>query len=237
MELTKVQEQIFTKQDILYIKRYHHLIDMGSETTCYNMNAKQVIKFFDMGITDPNNKLFIPDDIYGNNTFVFVDAIQKYCNRIISYTMKLVTGKKLGTNDSLKLFYDLSYNMLLEYISTLLQDCKDIANHGIQAYDCYKSNIILSPTGFKQIDCVDFNLQDSDPSLIEKENISLMCQTIWDNLISPYLATFIVNNKLRPEEFAKSPYEFIQELKKISQQQSDTEIITLNDTKRLSRKK
>lgn len=236
MELTRAPEQIFNKQDILYIKRYHHLIDIGSETTCYNMNSKQVIKFFDM-TTDPSSKLLIPDNIYGNNTFVFIDAIQKYCNKIIAYTMKLVTGTKLGTSDSITLFYQLSYNMLLEYITTLLQDCKELANHGIQVYDCYKSNIILSPTGFRQIDCVDFLSQDKDPKLIEQENINLMCQTIWDNLISPQLSAFISKTHLKQEDFTHYPYDFLKELRNITEQRTNAEITTLDDIKKLCRKK
>lgn len=238
MSLQNAQIQTFTAKDILYIKKYfRNPIDIGSEVSCYRLSSKQVIKIFDMNTVNLNTKLFLPDNIYGTDTFIFVDAIQKYCNKIFSYTMKYIKGTRLGKSDSIKLFYELSYNMLLNYITTLLTDCKLIANHGIEAFDCFENNIILSNEGFKQIDCVDFTIQDKDPSLIEKENIRLMCQTIWDSLIAPQLSTFISNNNLKPGDFITSPYEFIEELKNISQQYSDTEIITLGDTRKLSRKR
>lgn len=237
MNLQEAKKEIYTKQKIIDIKRYAHFIDFGSEVSCYNLTAKQVIKFFDVTPTDPSKKLLISEKLYGTNTFLFVDAIQLYCNKIISYTMKYVKGPRLGKNDSIKLFYNLTYEMLLEYITTLIEDSKSIANHGIQAFDCKENNIILSQSGFKQIDCIDFLEKDIDPSTITKENIRLMCQTIWDSLIKPKLSPFIASNNLTEYDFYTNPYEFIQELKRISQELSDTEIITLNDTKKLIRKK
>lgn len=238
MDLKKAEIQTFSKKDIQYIKTYFRQpIDIGSEVSCYRLSSKQVIKIFDMNPTDLSTKLFIPNEIYGSNTFIFVDAIQKYCNKIFSYTMKYIKGVRLGKIESIKIFYDLTYNMLLDYITTLLTDCKTLSNYGIEAFDCFENNIILANEGFKQIDCVDFSQQDKDPTIIEKENIRLMCQTIWDSLIAPQLSTFISNNNLKPGDFTSSPYEFIKELKNISQQYSDTEIITLNDTKKLSRRK
>lgn len=237
MQLEKVKEQTFTKSDIHSIKKYCNFIDFGSEVSCYNLTSKQVIKFFDLSRVDTSTKLFIPNTIYGTNTFIFTDAIQTYCGKIVSYTMKFVKGARLGRIETINLFYNLSYNLLLEYIETLIKDSKSIANHGIQAFDCFENNIILSNTGFKQIDCVDFTIQDKDPTIIEKENIKLMCQTIWDSLIAPQLSTFMANNNLSQSDFNESPYEFIQELKRISQSLSDTEILTLEDTKKLSRKK
>lgn len=237
MNLQEAKKEIYTKQKIIDIKRYAHFIDFGSEISCYNLSPKQVIKFFDVAPTDPSKKLLIPEKIYGNNTFLFVDAIQLYCNKIISYTMKYVKGPRLGKNDSIKLFYNLTYEMLLEYITTLIEDSKSIANHGIQAFDCKENNIILSQSGFKQIDCIDFLEKDIDPSTITKENIRLMCQTIWDSLIKPKLSLFITSNNLTEYDFYTSPYEFINELQRISQELSDTGIITLNDTKKLIRKK
>lgn len=237
MNLQRSKEQIFTKQQIQYIKSYCHLIDIGSEVTCYNLSSKQVIKVFDVKPIDTNTKLFIPDNIYGTNTYIFTDAIQIYCGKVFSYTMKYINGARLGRIDAINLFYNLSYNLLLNYIETLIKDSKTIAKYGIQCFDCFENNIILSNTGFRQIDCVDFTQQDKDPTEIEKENIKLMCQTIWDSLIAPQLSTFMANNKLYQYDFTESPYEFIQELRNKSQNLSDSEIITLDDTKKLSRKK
>lgn len=237
MILQKPKEQIFTKKDIQYIRSYCHLIDIGSEVSCYNLTSKQVIKLFDFNLVDTSTKLFIPDNIYGTNTYIFTDAIQIYCGKIVSYTMKFIKGARLGREDTIKLFYSLSYNLLLEYIEILVKDSITIANHGIQAFDCFENNIILSDSGFKQIDCVDFYEKDIDPSIISKENIKLMCQTIWDSLIAPKLSIFITNNNLDRNDFYSSLYEFIQELKRISQELSNNEIITLEDTKKLTRKK
>ena len=227
---------IKAKEEIYSIKKYCHKTDIGSEITCYNITSKQVIKIFDRDI-DTNTKLLLPHDIYGNNTYVFIDNIIKCCNEIVAYTMKFVRGPKLGTINSIELFYNLSYSMLLEYMTILLHDSKFEAQHGIQVFDCFPSNIILSSTGFRQIDCVDFQLKDKDPKSIETENIRLMCQTIYDYMIAPHLSTFISNNKLRPTDFTESPLEFIRELKKISENYSNTEIITIGDTKKLSRKR
>lgn len=238
MELQKAKQETFTISQIKYIKEYCKFIDIGSEVSCYRLNFKQVIKIFDVNPNiDPNKKLFLPDNIYGSNTFVFIDAIQIYCNKIYSYTMKYVEGARLGKSSSIKLFYELSFSMLYDYMTTLVNDCKKLANQGIQAFDCFENNIILSNTGFKQIDCVDFTQQDKDPTLIEQENIKLMCQTIWDSLIAPQLSTFLANNNLNFNEFKESPTQFIEELKIISQKHSDTEIITLEDTRKLARKK
>lgn len=237
MNLEKPKEQIYTKREIQYIRTYCHFIDIGSEVSCYNLTPKQVIKIFDVKPIDLSTKLFIPDKIYGTNTYIFSDAIQKYCGKIFSYTMKYVKGARLGRYESINTFYNLSFELLYQYLETLMADSKKIANYGIQAFDCFENNIILSDTGFKQIDCVDFTQQDKDPNNIEKENIKLMCQTIWDSLIAPSLSTFLVNNNLNQSDFCSSPCEFIQNLKTISQSYSDTEIITLGDTKKLSRKK
>jgi hypothetical protein len=56
-------------------------------------------------------------------------------------------------------------------------------------------------------------------------------------MIAPYLSTFISNNKLKPADFTDSPIEFIQELKKKSENYSDNQIRTLGDTKKLLRKR
>lgn len=237
MNLQKANEEIYTKKKIIDIKRYAHFIDFGSEVSCYNLTAKQVIKFFDVTPTDPTQKLLIADKIYGTNTFPFVDKIQKYCDKIISYTMKYVKGARLGKEESIKLFYSLSYNMLIEYLNILTSDSKTLANYGIQAFDCRENNIILSSTGFRQIDCIDFKIVDVDPNITTKINIELMCITIWESLITKHLSTFLINNNLKLNQFTESPIEFIQELKRISQEYSDTEIITIEDTKKLSRKK
>lgn len=237
MNLQKVKEQILTKKDIHNIKTYCHFIDIGSEISCYNITSKQVIKIFDVTHVDTSKKLLIPDRVYGTDTYLFADAVQIYCNKIFSYTMKYVKGARLGKEDSIILFYNLSYDLLLKHIETLVNDSKTIANQGIQAFDCFENNIILSNNGFKQIDCVDFFEKDIDPSIITKENIRLMCQTIWDSLIVPRLSIFISNNNLNQADFCQSPYEFIIELKRISEKLSDTEIITLNDTKKLIRRK
>ena len=237
MNLQEAKKEIYTKQKIIDIKRYAHFIDFGSEVSCYNLTAKQVIKFFDVTPTDPSKKLLISDKTYGTDTFLFVDAIQLYHNNIISYTMKYVKGPRLGRPDSIKLFYNLTYDMFLEYIKILIEDSISIANHGIQAFDCRENNIILSQSGFKQIDCVDFFEKDIDPSTITKENIKLMCQTIWDSLIKPKLSPLITANNLTEYDFYTTPYEFIKELKRISQEYSNTEIISLNDTKKLIKRK
>ena len=151
--------------------------------------------------------------------------------------MKYVKGARLGKEESIKLFYSLSYNMLIEYLNILTSDSKTLANYGIQAFDCRENNIILSSTGFRQIDCIDFKIVDVDPNITTKINIELMCITIWESLITKHLSTFLINNNLKLNQFTESPIEFIQELKRISQEYSDTEIITIEDTKKLSRKK
>jgi len=236
MELIKPKEEIYSIKKLNDVKKYCHKIDIGSEITCYNITSKQVIKIFDKNI-NPNTKLLLPHNIYGNNTYVFIDKIIKCCNEIVAYTMQFIKGPNLFNIEATNLFYNLTYNMLLDYITILLEDSKFEANHGIQVFDCFPSNIILSPNGFKQIDCVDFKIKDKDPNIIEKENIHLMCQTIYDYMICPHLSTFISNHKLKPIDFTDSPYEFIKELKKISENYSDTEIITIGDTKKLSRRK
>lgn len=243
MEKHKLQVQTkiieYDRKRINDIKKYAHFIDFGSEISCYNLTSRQVIKFFNLEQTDPKTKLLLSDSIYGNHTYPFVDEIitSKYSKEIIAYTMKYIKGSKLDKIESLNLFYNLSYSMLTEYLTILTLDSKNLANNGIKAFDCMDSNIILSPTGFRQIDCIDFILQDRDPSIIEKDNIKLMCLTIWDSLIVKYLSTFLANNNLNQQDFITTPIEFIKELQKISQNYSDNEIITLNDTKKLSRKK
>lgn len=236
MEFIKPNETIYSIKKLNDIKRYCHKIDIGSEITCYNITSRQVIKIFNSGI-DLSTKLLLPHNTYGNNTYIFIDSIIKCCNQIVAYTMQFVKGKTLNSPESINLFYKLSYDILLDYITILIHDSRFEANHGIQVFDCFPSNIILSPTGFKQIDCVDFKHKDKDPSIIEKENIRLMCQTIYDYVLAPYLSTFISNNKLKSTDFTDSPYEFIKELKRISENYSDTEIITIGDTKKLARKK
>lgn len=236
MDLIKAKEEIYSIRKFYDIKRYCHQVDFGSEITCYNITSKQVIKIFNKD-TNLSTKLLLPHNIYGNNSYVFIDSIIKTCNEIVAYTMQFVKGPNLENPESLKLFYNLSYSTLLDYIAILIEDSRFEANHGIQVWDCYPSNVILSPTGFRQIDCVDFKLVDKDPTAIEKLNIELMCNTIYDYLISIYLSTFIRNNNLKPSNFTDSPYEFIKELKRISENYSDTEIITIGDTKKLSRKK
>ena len=236
MEFKKAKEKNISNPKLREIRDYAHVVNFGSEITCYNVTSKHVIKIFKSTV-DVNSKLLIPHNIYGTNTYIFIDCIINYYNKIIAYTMQYIKGPILTNHATIKLFYDLTYETLLEYIDTLLKDSKTEANHGIQVYDCFPSNIILSENGFKQIDCVDFKYIDKDPSEIEKENIRLMCQTIYDYVIAPHLSTFIINHNLTPGDFTHSPYEFIKELKTISENYSDEEIITLNDTKILSRKK
>lgn len=236
MELTRAKEEIYSTKLLRDIKTYGHQVSFGSEITCYNITSKKVIKIFDVDV-DLSTKLLLPHNIYGNNTYVFLDNIIKCCNVIVAYTMQFVKGSNLSSYNAITQFYNLSYNTFLEFIETLLNDSKAEANYGIQVFDCYPTNIILSETGFRQIDCVDFKQKDIDPSIIEKENIRLMCIAIYESLMSRHLSTFISNNNLNHNDFFESPYEFIKELKNISQNFSDTEIITLNDTKKLARKK
>ena len=210
MNLQRAQVQKYTFKDIDYIENYFRNPMMGSEISCYRLNFKQVLKIFDMGEVDFSTKLLIADSIYGNNTYLFVDKIIEYRNKIYAYTMKYVDGPSLGNPDSLALFYKLSYDMLLKYIETLVNDSKEEANFGIQAFDCYKTNIILSDTGFRQIDCIDFIPKDIDPSIIEKNNIRLMCQTIYDSLFAPHLSTFITNNNLLVGDFLSAPYDWVE---------------------------
>ena len=237
MNLQKAPIQKYTIENIKYIENYFNNPEIGSEISCYRSGYNQVLKIFDLNHIDFNSKLLIPDSIYGNNTYIFVDKIIEYHNKIYAYTMKYIEGPTLAKPEAISLFYNLQYNELLNYFKTIINDSKEIAQHGIEVYDCYKTNIILNNTGFKQIDCIDFIQKDIDPTIIEKENIKLMCQTIYDCLFAPFLTTFITNNKLQVTDFLTTPYDFLKELKNISQKYSDTEIITLNDTKKLSRKK
>lgn len=237
MNLQKAPIQKYTTNQIQYIEQYFNNPEIGSEVSCYRLNHKQVLKIFDMANINFDNKLLIPNSIYGNNTYIFVDKIIEYRNKIYAYTMKYIEGPNLSNQKSLLLFYNLTYNELLNYLTTLINDSKQLAQNGIEVYDCYKTNIILNQTGFKQIDCIDFIEKDLDPTIIEQENIKLMCQTIYDCLFAPYLTTFIANNNLQVTDFLTSPDDFLKELKNISQKYSDNEIITLNDTKKLSRKK
>ncbi len=237
MELIKAKTENLTKKQILEIKKYAHFIDIGSEISCYNLSSKQVIKFFDINPINNENKLYIPNEIYGNNTYIFIDAIQKYYNHIISYTMKYIKGNRLGKEKTEEIFYNLPYQEILNYINNLINDSHSIANNGIQAFDCHENNIILTQSGFTHIDPIDFLSLDKNPSIIAEESIKLMCTTIWDSLINPYLSPFISHNNLSKEDFLKTPYEFIQKLQEISQRYSDNEIITLDDTKKLQRKK
>lgn len=237
MELIQAQTENLTKKQILDIKRYAHFIDIGSDVSCYNLSSKQVIKFFDINPINTNSKLYIPDDIYGNNTYIFIDAIQKYYERIISYTMKYIKGNRLGKIETSNIFYNLTYSELLNYINILITDSYSIANSGIQAYDCHENNIILTDNGFTHIDPIDFLYLDKDPSLIAKESIKLMCTTLWDSLIKASLKDLLDNLNLQESFFITDPYNFIKELKDISQKYSDDEIVTLSDTKKLKRTK
>ena len=170
MELIKPKQVEMKKNDILYIKHYHHVIDIGGDSTCYNLSYKQVIKLFDMSYFDPNDKLFLPHEHYGNDTFIFVDDIRTYCNKIIAYTMAYIKGARLGKTQSIKMFYELSFEMLEQYLSKIINDCSSIANNGIKVFDSFETNIILSDTGFKHIDSIDFYQEDKDPENIKKEN-------------------------------------------------------------------
>lgn len=238
MELSKAKVENLTKNQIMDIKKYAHLIDIGSEISCYNLSSKQVIKFYDIFYdVSNNNKLYIPDNIYGNNTYVFIDAVQKYCDRIVSYTMRYVKGNRLGKSNTTDLFYSLTYTTILEYINTIISDSYAIANNGIHAFDCHENNIILTDKGFSHIDTVDFFTLDKDPSVIANNSIRLMCSTIWDSLINSQLYYLLKKFKLNELDFVNDPYNFIKELQDISQKYSDDEIITLNDTKKLKRTK
>lgn len=217
-----------TDRKLLEVKRDNVMISNGSDVSCYSFENRSVIKIFN-DWCDLSNKLFLSHDAYKNNTYPFVNAVQKNRGKIVSYTMPHIRTLALNKNS----FDVLSYDTLDLFLKKAIHDSKKIANDGIFTFDTYISNIRINKTGFKVLDPIDFLIIDKDPDIIQRENVSFFGTAIWDHLFTKNERFFCVCNKLSKDFLCENPDIFFQELLHLSEELSDTEILTVADTKKL----
>lgn len=196
-------------KEIRQIRKHRIPIDAGSEITCYRYNSNNVIKLFEITCDSPEDKLFLSQKKYGNNSYTFVNKVGiNENNKIICYTMPFIIGNKLNIYN----FNELSIKDLLKFIEIYLQDTHKISNQGIYAYDNFISNIILNKQGFHSIDPIDFLILDKDPSIIEKDNLKIFFANFWDYLFNNNLINFCQTHHLEEQFLYEDPLLFFIEL-------------------------
>lgn len=232
--MNKVDIEILSYQEIKKIKLFQRPIDIGSDISCYLYDKNTVIKMFEITCQKPSEKFFIPNEIYGNNSYIFTNKIQKNKDGIlISYTQPFIRGDKLNPYS----FNELSIDNLLIFITQLIQDTLPISNNGIFTYDSFISNIILNNQGFHNIDTIDFQCLDKDPTIIQKENLKIFFINFWDILMGDDLKYFCIQNGLDEYFLYEDPYNFFIELTNKVQELSNKKISHIKDIKILTKKR
>lgn len=231
--MNKPKEEIIDIKKIKQIRLEHPLLDIGSGTSCYLLDRNTVIKLFE-ATCNPEEKLFLPNEIYENDTFHFVDTIQKTeIGNIAGYTMPYIKGESLEENN----FGALPISTLLKYIKLFLKDTKTVSEQGIYTFDNYITNIILSNNGFKCIDTTEFKLEDKDPTILYKKNIEIFFTNFWEFLLPEETKKVIKITNLKEQNLYEDPYHFFTELHQRTQNTTNKKIETINDIKKLTKKR
>ncbi len=221
-------------KELKQIRMYRLPIDAGSDITCYPYDLHTVIKIFEITCNSPKDKLFLPHNKYGNNSYSFVNKVGiNKDDLIICYTMPYIRGEKLNVYN----FNELSIETLLSFIKIFLKDTHNISQNGIYTYDNFISNIILNRTGFHNIDPIDFQIIDKDPTLIEKDNIQIFFTNFWEYLLNNNLRDFCTNHKLSKEFLYTDPISFFTELTNTVSSTYNQEITSIKQIKILTKKK
>lgn len=220
-------------EDLRKIRMYSYPIDAGSDVTCYLYENNQVIKLFEITCSHPEDKLFIPHKIYGNNSYTFVNKVGiNYNGLTICYTMPYIRGEKLNYN----VFNELSIDNLLSYIDTYLTDTNTISKQGIYTHDSFITNILINHTGFHNIDPIDFILSDEDASILEAKNNKIFFSNFWDFLLSKEVKTFCIKNKLSQNVLYTDPIYFFLRLTELVSNRYGEEINNVGKIRTLIKK-
>ena len=223
-----------TNKELKQIRMYRLPIDAGSDITCYPYDLHTVIKLFEITCNSPKDKLFLPHDKYGNNSYIFINKVGiNKDNLIICYTMPHIRGEKLNIYN----FNELNIKVLLSFIEIFLKDTHTISQNGIYTYDNFINNIILNHTGFHNIDPIDFQILDKDPAIIEKDNLKIFFTNFWEYLLNNDLRNFCIQNKLPKEFLYTDPISFFTELTNTISSTYNQEITSIKQIKILTKNK
>lgn len=232
--MEKAQVEIISNQEIRKIRKNQRPIDIGSDISCYLYDKNTVIKTFEITCPNPEEKLFLSNQIYGNSSYIFTNRIQRNENGLLlSYTQPFIRGYILTPYE----FNEILIKDLLIFIKQILLDTQKIAHNGIYAYDNFISNIIINDTGFHCIDTIDFKLMDKDPKIIEKENIEIFFTNFWDYLLTDDLKDFCLMNGLSKYSLFEDPYSFFVILTNKVQLLTDNEVSHIKNIKILTKKR
>lgn len=226
--MKKIKKQIF-KNEIITEIITKQKPKIGSDTSCYILDKNTVIKLFNE-ICNPYEKLFLPHEIYGNNTYYFTSSIiLNEENKIIGYTMPYIKGKLLNPKN----FNNLNIQDLINFFYILEIDTFNISIQGIYTYDNFISNIILSDTGFKCIDSIDFQLSNLEPGILYYKNLRIFLNNIWDYLLPNEIKILFQKLNFKEFDFHESPCSIFRELYERSMNITNNELQTVNDFKKL----
>ena len=229
-----IETEFISNELIKNIRKYRMPIDVGSDITCYTYDKDNVIKMFEITCANPEEKFFIPNSVYGNNTFIFENKIQRNVDNILlSYTQPFIRGDKLNAY----VFNELEFDDLIIYIRQVLEDIKKISDEGIFAYDTFISNIILNDTGFHNIDTIDFKYLDKDPKKIMLDNLRVFFAIFWDYLMNDEMRKFCIANKLEEQFLYECPEIFFSLLIDKAKELSDKEITHIKHIKILAKRR
>ena len=120
--MEKVNVDIISENIIKSIKIHQLPIDIGSDISCYLFDKDTVIKTFEITCKDPDNKFFIPNSFYGNDSYIFTNSIQKnHDGLLLSYTQPYIRGELLNPYN----FNDLSIDELLNWTLDYFQSTEN----------------------------------------------------------------------------------------------------------------
>ena len=87
--MNNIKKEIISSEIIKAIKCYQ-TPKYGSDTTCYILNKTSVIKLFNTSC-NIKEKLFLPEDIFGNDTYHFISTlVLNEQEKPIGYTMPYI---------------------------------------------------------------------------------------------------------------------------------------------------
>lgn len=199
-----MQDLFFNNQRSLcdYLNRFDEFPNQGIQTITYH-NYHIVVKHLLKPISKPSDSILKMRELYFKRVYL-VRAFIYLNDEITAYITDYAKGYTLSNHQ----IYKVSLINILNAISLLQEDLKELARYNLLVNDAHTENILFDKNKFNLIDTIDYQFLNIPQKRIEEENLQEVFNEIWYNIFPLKLSNFLLSkNMIDHQELYSNPRE------------------------------